>query len=152
MYERIVEIIVYLLTELKVKNDISKINLDRLSIDGYTDAEISTALSWIIDRIEFQDKLTPFEKPSSPLSFRILHEGEKELFTPDAWGELISMHSLGIIGNENIEALIDRSMMIGMKQIDKQTLKLFVANTIYNIQHNNMLGSRFMLQGNDTVN
>jgi len=42
--------------------------------------------------------------------------------------------------------------MMGLRQIDSQQLKVFVANTIFNAQLNNMPGSRIMLQGNDTIN
>lgn len=152
MYERIVDIIVYVMSELKSKKDIKKVNLEELHSRGYTSAEISTALSWIVDRMAFNEKILPFGNKTEPLSFRILQESEKELFTPEAWGELVSMNNLGIISNENIEALIDKAMLIGMYKIDLKELKIFVANSIFFKEYDNIGGSRFMLQGNDTIN
>lgn len=152
MYERIVDIIVYVMSELRSKKDIKKVNLDELQSRGYTSSEISTALSWIADRIAFNERVLPFGVKSEPHSFRVLQESEKELFTPDAWGELVSMNNLGIISNENIETLIDKAMLIGMYKIDLKELKIFVANSIFFMQYDNIGGSRFMLQGNDTIN
>lgn len=152
MFERIVEIIVYVVSELRQNNDLAKLNLDELINQGYTSSEISTALSWIADRMEINDKYTPVDTTIQNNSFRVLHDLEKELFTKEAWGELITMNALGLITNEHIETLIDRAFMLGLRQIDLQQLKIFVANVVFNAQYNNLAGSRFMLIGNDTIN
>lgn len=151
MYERIVEIIVFVISELRQNKHINDIDLAELERRGYTSAEISTAFSWLVDRIEFSDKFL-FDSSMSSQSFRILHEAEKDLFTPEAWGEIIQLATLGLISNENVEALIDRASMMGMRQLDSYQLKTFVANNVFNAQMQTLPGNRLMLHGSDTIN
>ena len=88
MFERIIEIIVFVISELKQNKAIADISIDELHDLGYTSAEISTAFSWIVDRIDFSERFLPGTTTPSPKSFRILHADEKDLFTTDGWGEI----------------------------------------------------------------
>lgn len=152
MYERIVEIIVYVISELKHNRQISDIDINELQKMGYSKTEISTAFSWIVDRFELADKFYVNEEFVNQNSFRILHEAERDLFTKEAWGELLQMLSLGLLTNEHIEMIIERTVMTGMSQITSEHLKLYVANIIFNAQINNFPGSRLMLTGEDLIN
>ena len=152
MYERIIEIIVFVITELKHNKKINEIDLLELQKRGYTNSEISTAFSWIVDRYELSDKLNLTDTYIGSESFRILNEVEQELFTTEAWGEIIQYHSLGLLTNEHIEALIEKALITGMRELDSNRLKQFMASVIFNTQLNIYPGARFMLSGNDTVN
>ncbi|MBM2817237.1 MAG: hypothetical protein HW421_3999 [Ignavibacteria bacterium] len=152
MYEKIIDIIVYVISELRQNKKISDINIDELLSRGYTNAEISTAFSWLVDRIEFSDTTFVVESFSNEESFRILHEAEKDLFTTEAWGDLVSLHSLRLLTNEHIESIIERAMMLGIRKIDSGNLKSFVAMLVFNAESNSNQNSRFMLNGNDTIN
>jgi len=151
MYEKIIEIIVYVIQQVRQNKSLNDLNIEELQSKGYSNSEISTALSWLIDKSEITERLFPVPETSNQESFRVLHDTEKEIFTKDAWGELISMKALGIISNENIEMLIDRSSLMGFQQIDAQQVKLFVANSVFNTYMMNP-GSRYLLRGNDTIN
>jgi uncharacterized protein Smg (DUF494 family) len=151
-YEKIVEIIVYVISELKHHKNIAEIDLKELQQKGYSSSEISTAFSWIVDKIEFNTEVFIAPVLADENSFRILHEAEKDLFTQEAWGDLIQLHSLGIIKNEHIEAIIERTLMLGLRKIESPHLKGFVAMTIFNYLGNDLPGSRLMLTGNETVN
>ena len=152
MYERIVEIIVYVISELKSNRQISDIDIDELQKQGYSKTEISTAFSWIVDRFELADKFYINQDFVSHDSFRILHEAERDLFTKEAWGELLQMLTLGLLTNDHIELIIERTIMTGMSQINSDMLKLYVANIIFNAQINNFPGNRLMLTGEDLIN
>jgi uncharacterized protein Smg (DUF494 family) len=151
MYERIVEIITYVLSELKQNKKISEIDLNALHSRGYSSSEISTAFSWLVDRVEFSNKITTLEIESDN-SFRILHDAEKELFTEQAWGELIQMHSIGILNSQQIEIIIERALLSGIFKIDSFFLKNMIASFIFNATNSLMPGSRVLLSGNDTIN
>lgn len=151
MYERIIEIIVFVVSELRQNKNISDINISELYNLGYTNTEISTALSWLVDRLEFSEKFFN-NVGTNEGSFRILHDAEKEMFTKEAWGELVQLNALGILTNEHIESLIERAAMLGIRLIDSQQLNYFVANTIFNPFASNVPGSRIMLMGNETIN
>lgn len=152
MNERIVEIIVYVISELKHKKQISEVDVDELQKQGYTSTEISTAFSWIADRLEFNQNLHYTGDYVNNESFRIFNEEEKNLFTKEALAELLQMHSLGLLTNENIEQIIEHSIIAGYYKIDSEQLKYYVANIIFNAQLNNTPGSRLMLSGDDKIN
>ncbi|ROL62400.1 DUF494 family protein, partial [Bacteroidetes/Chlorobi group bacterium ChocPot_Mid] len=128
MYERIVEIIAFVMSELKHKKQISEINIEELQKKGYSENEISTAFSWVADRFELAEKHVSQAEFINKDSFRILHEGEKELFTKEALGDLFNYHSLGLLSNEQVEILIENTMLNGFQIIDSLNLKYFVAN------------------------
>ena len=151
MYERIVEIITFVLSELKQNKKISDIDLNELEKKGYSNSEISTAFSWLVDRVEFSNKLTTLDIQSDD-SFRILHDAERELFTEQAWGELIQMHSIGILNSNQIELIIERALLTGVFKIDSYFLKNMIASFIFNATNSIMPGSRVLLSGNDTIN
>jgi len=152
MFERIIEIIVYVISELRQNKHISEIDIKELQKLGYTSAEISTAFSWLVDRIELNDKVLTTDIKLKAGSFRILHEAEQELFSRDAWGELIQLHTLGVVGTEHIESLIERALLTGMHEIDTGQLRAFVATMIFNAEGSASGGSRYMLNGSDTIN
>ena len=145
--DKIVEIITYVLAQLKQNKKISDIDVEQLEEKGYTSSEISTAFSWLVDRMEFQEF-----KLETDNSFRILHDAEKDLFTEEAWGELIQMNSLNLISNNDIETIIEKSLLSGIYKIDQSQLKEFVASIIFNANNSSLPGSRIMLKGNDTIN
>jgi len=151
IYERIIEIIVYVITELRQNKNFTEIDVKELQKRGYSNIEISTAFSWLVDRIEISQQLFTQEKQSQASSFRVLHEAEKDLFTQEAWGELIQLNSLGIVTNEHIEMIIDRAILSGFRRVDNNLLKSFVAMVIFNVFDDNQTGSRLMLHGNDTI-
>ncbi len=151
MFERIIEIIVFVISELKQNKHISDIDVDELQKLGYTNSEISTAFSWLADRIEFSEQVVAESSIRSTDSFRIFHDAEKELFTRDALGELIQFQSLGLLNNDHIESLIERALMSGLMEVDTQTLKTFVAGILFSASAN-ADSNRVMLRGNDTIN
>lgn len=152
MFERVIEIIVYLISELRNNRNFADINVQHLKDLGYTTSEISTAFSWIADKFdfdEFNSRNTPF---TSPHSFRILHPAEMDMFTKEAYGQMIHLHSLGIIENEHIEHIIDRAIVTG-NVLDIRTLKYFVASAIFDIDGSNAANTaRIILTGNESIN
>ncbi len=152
MFERIIEIIVYLLSELREKSDMSEIDLTKLKQLGYSNSEISAAFSWIVDRVEFSDELFKGELFPSDVSFRVIQGSEVDLFTKEAWGEMIQLQILGLIDNDQIETMIEKAMVSGNQDIDKGAIHQFVANHLRNPDNHSKFGSRFMLDGSETIN
>ncbi len=151
MQERIIEIILYVISELKNNKEISDIDIGNLVNLGYTNAEISTAISWLADRVEFPDSFYSITPISSSDSFRVLHIAEYDLFTQEAWGEVVQLSTLGLLSNEHIELLIDRATMMGATEIDTGQVRAFLANVLFNAQTSSSPGSRVMLTGSDLI-
>ncbi|MFP4370223.1 MAG: DUF494 family protein [Candidatus Kapaibacterium sp.] len=151
MFEKIVEIIVYLISELRKNQNINEIDVSELHKLGYTNAEISTAFSWLADRVEFTEELFFTDNLSQSYSFRILHDAESDMLTKDAWGELVQLHTLGLLTNEHVENIIERGLMASQGRIDKKQLHSIVAGILFDESEQHDRSNRLMLNSNDTV-
>lgn len=151
MFERIIEIIVFVISELRQNKSLKEIDFTKLQELGYTTTEISTAFSWLADKAEITADEVINQAPSN-YSFRILHDAEKDLFSSEAWGELINMQRLNIITNEQLEFIIEKAVMAGANGISGADVKTFVANMLFTAPPVNYYGSRVMLNMSDSIN
>jgi len=151
MQEKIVELIVFLMRELRQTSDITKIDVSKLSESGYSQTEISTALSWIYDKMNLREPLKRV-KGSGERSYRIFHEAERQIFTKEARGFLIEMYELGLIDYVDMENIIERSLMTGSNIIDRNEIKSTVASVLFEYNSPGKPGSRIMLNSSDTIN
>ncbi len=151
MYERIIEIIAYLMSQLQATRSFDEINFDELSDKGYTTTEISTAFSWLIDRMEFSDQVIGNDEIAQSDSFRILNERESAIMTKEAFGYLLQMQQLGLITNEHVEMVLDRSSQTGEQSISDSEMKSIIASVIFNADAAGPAGSRMLLNGTDTI-
>jgi len=148
MYERVVEIILFLMNELRSHKKLSDVDVSLLSRNGYTQGEISTAFSWLFDRITVgQEQMTPLQ--GAPTSFRVLHEIEKMAIAPEAFGYLLQFQQLGLLRNDDIEAIIERIMAAGFMSVGLQEMKSFVAGYLFDPESEG--GLNLPMGGNDTV-
>jgi len=151
LYEKIIEIIVYLLGELKKNKQLGDIELENLSHLGYTQNEINTAFSWIYTKIYAGDKIFNDEKARSK-SFRMLHDVEKNVVTPEAYGYLIQLRELGVITDMDMEVIIDKIMLSSYNKIDVEDIKGYIAAYLLDIDDMNNSNRRIGLNTNDTIN
>jgi uncharacterized protein Smg (DUF494 family) len=130
MQERIVEIIVYLVKELQANKRLHDVDMSSLTKDGYTQSEISTAFSWIFERMITLENMT---KPSSAGddSHRQLNDTERQIIRPDAYGYLLQCRQLGLLGNDEVESVIDRIMGSGLPALGLSDMKSLVAGHLF---------------------
>ncbi len=147
MLERIVEIIVYVISEMKDSNSIADIDIEELHSRGYTDLEITVALSWLSEKF-IQEKSDI--RPQNEKSFRILHSAEIDLFTTESWGELMQYHSLGLIDNDTIEKIIEKALLFRRRKIDSNQLKSIIANILF-YGNNNVSYFKLLISKNNEV-
>ncbi len=152
MYERIIEIIVLVLSELIQNKKISEINIDELTSRGYTKEEITTAFGWLVERLEGNSEFINKIQSKTDKSFRILSNSENNIFTKEAWGEILNLHNLGLLSNYNIEAIIDWAGMIGIENMTEEQLKEYLAFNIFKFQNDNQYGENFIRIGNQSIN
>jgi len=153
MVQRIIEIIIYVISELKSKKQFDEIDLEKLKNLGYTNSEISTAFSWIADNGSFGDILdTKPQFNNGSKYFRILNPIEKDFFTENAANELIHYNVLGLLSNENIEQLLDKNLLHGYTKIDSNELKMFLANVVLDVYQKNYNANKILLSGNESIN
>ncbi len=151
MQEKIIELIVFLMRELRQARDISKVDVTKLTESGYSQTEISTALSWIYDKMTVREPLQRI-KSAHVRSYRIFHDAERQILTKEARGFLVEMYELGLIDQLDLESIIERSLMSGMNTVDRDEVKSIVANVLFEYNTPSKPGSRIMLNSSDTIN
>lgn len=158
--ERIIDILLHLLGEIQGKKDMSEIDLTNLSALGFTDAEISTAFSWLHDKLSIETAMPmPFEAPNvaslfhptGSHGFRVYHEFERKVLTPAAQGYLIQLRELGLLSETELENLLDRVSQLGFMRLDVRDVKELVSGVVFDFDDSQRVGSRMMLNVNDTI-
>jgi len=152
MRERIVEIIVYLMSELRNNTPLNEIDLSVLTSSGYTPTEISTAFTWLFEKISVGENVLSAVSQSSPHSHRLLHDAERMVLAPDAYGYLIQLREIGLISESDIESVIDRVMLAGYSVATMAEVKSITAAVLLDNDDSYNTGSRVMLNNNDTIN
>ncbi len=150
LYEKIIEIIVYLLGELKKNRQLGEIDLNNLSSLGYTQNEINTAFGWIYSKIYAGEKIFNEENLKNR-SFRVLHDVEKNVIKPEAFGYLIQLRELGLITDMDIEVMIDKIMLSAYNKIDLEDIKGYIAAYLLDIDDMTNSNRRIMINTNDTI-
>lgn len=151
MQEKIVEIIVFIIKEMRANKDLGDINLNELADYGYTETEISTALSWVIDKISLGESVFLTDTRDARFSHRIFHEAEKMVIDSEAQGYMLLLRELGVVDDMDMELIIERVMLSGFQKADLTSLKSIIASVLFDRDGGNAPGSRFMLTSHDTI-
>lgn len=135
MSERVVEILVYIMSEIRGKKTAAS-KLDVLSRDllqrGYTQNEIGSAFSWLFDRYKADfEELVRHNGPTLNNSFRVLHDLERMVISPAAQGYLLQLRQLGILNDTEMEQIIERAMMVGSPRLDESEIKSLIAAFLF---------------------
>jgi uncharacterized protein Smg (DUF494 family) len=153
MDQRIVEILIYLIGEIQSRRlelDEVEIISDDLVKRGFTENEISTAITYLFDRIHKRDLQwkTETEQCYWPFSERVLHEVERMVLTPESYGYLLQLKHLGLIDALELEQIIERSLLMGNGRIGIDDLKIIVASYLfdYDATAGEMRGMPFFLR------
>ncbi len=154
MVERIIEILIYVINQIDRYNlndkyeKFEKLDVKPLFDKGYTENEISTAMNWIHDNVFYQFSNTPKKRSST---FRVLTEQEAEVFTPEAYSELIQLHAFGMLSSEDLEIILDRASYAIGTRITKEQLLNFIAITVFKAEWSLGADRKFAITMNDTV-
>ncbi|MBL8008313.1 MAG: DUF494 family protein [Ignavibacteria bacterium] len=150
MQEKVIEIIVYILNEMRDSKHLNEIDVKSLNKSGYTDAEINSAFAWIFSKIESGEKLFT-ESPDFSKSHRFFHETEKSILSTEAMGYLIQMKELGIISDLDEELVIDKIVMAGYQKAGIEEIKLIISSLLFDFEDKTMSVNRLVLQNNETI-
>lgn len=148
-YNKILEVIVLILSELRTKKGLKGIDFNALTDIGYTATEINSALAWIYSKIKTDNNYFN-EKLEQISSKRIFNEEEKKIFTPESLGYIIWLNETGIINDVDREIIIDRVLLSGFPKVELTDLKSLIAIYLLDINDTNNIKSRLILENNDT--
>jgi len=137
MNERVVEILVYIMNEMQgekaAPNNMEMISRDLLQ-RGYTENEISSAFSWLYERHQNEnEELVRHTGPTLSGTFRVLHDLERLVISPEGYGYLLQLKHLGVLDDAQIEQVIERAMMVGATRLPEEAIKSLVASTLCNL-------------------
>jgi uncharacterized protein Smg (DUF494 family) len=150
MQEKVLEIIVHILSQIKSDKRLNDIDVDALAKEGYTDAEINSAFAWIYSKIEQGESLF-IEKNKTNKSHRFFHPAEKSIITNEAIGYLIQMKELGLISDLDEELIIDRIFFLGYQKAGIPEIKTVLTTLIFNFDGKSDKLERLILQNNETI-
>ena len=152
MNDRVVEILAYIMTEIRGQ----KSNPDKLELisrdllqRGYSQHEISFAFSWLFERYRGETEEVFSISPASQGSYRVLHEMEKAVIAPEAYGYLLQLKQLRLIHDVDIENVIERAMMAGVARITLADVRALVAAVLFGPE--GMRDRAFILEGNNLI-
>lgn len=154
---RIMEIVLYLVGEMQDRKELADIDTSTLETLGYTPMEISTAFSWLFDKVArsmTEEALYTSAKPFSAagrMSFRPFHEVEHSLLSREARGFLLQLREIGLIGDGELEMIIDRLWYLGTQNVGMETIRDISAEIIFHFNDSMLPGSRFMLGLQDSI-
>lgn len=135
MNERVIEILVYLISELQSSKDEEQ-NIEVLSQDlitqGYSQKEINFALNFLFERKDNFAEEFDFSTEFSQSYFRLLNPQEKFLITTEAHGLLLQLRQSNLITDAEFELILEKVLLAGLHRIDQEEMKNIVENIIFN--------------------
>jgi len=151
MQDKVIEIIVYILSEIKEIKQLNDININSLTDKGYSDSEINTAFAWIFSKLD-EGELIFKNEIVKTRSHRFFNIAENKIFSVDAKGYLLLLRELGLLNDLDIDLVIERVILSGYQKINITDLKKFISSFILNTENKSDVLSRMILQNNDTIN
>jgi uncharacterized protein Smg (DUF494 family) len=156
--DRIMEILVFLLSEMRAKKGLTEIDLKPLSQRGFSQTEISAAFSWLFDKLAAEQSAAegpivfaaPFTNVAGT-SHRVYHEVERSVIGAPAQGYLMQLHELGLVSDFDLEFVIDRIMMSGVPSVSLEDVRELVSGTVLGFEDMPKAHSRVMLSAHDRI-
>jgi len=153
MQERIVEIIIYLLEEFRHQqsdetyHDLSNELMSR----GYTENEINFAFSWVFNHLQGKSGGRSEQFEYSENSNRVLHDVERLIISPEAYGYLLQLKYLGLISDYELESIVERMLSTGSSSVSLEDVKALTASMLLGSDANNSWDGVFFHPGTNTI-
>jgi uncharacterized protein Smg (DUF494 family) len=151
MKEKVVEILIQLMTAMQDQRGMQEIDLSPLKDRGYTPSEINAAFAWLSEHVQGTG---PDGVPSPRAlrgSRRVLHEAERSAFSTEAQGYLIQLAELGLLDDRDMEAVIERAMGSGYENLPLQDVREIAAGVLINREGSFPAKHHSMLTNEDTI-
>ena len=138
MDKRFLDVLTFVLNEIRENND-GDIDLqavvDILEDEGFSEDEISSAMSWIMDHGEQLDRITTEHRGAYPRPvWRSLNEIEQATISPNAYSYLFHLREQNILSDDSMEKVIDRAVSLRLMQITVEDMKDLIAAVVLNFE------------------
>jgi uncharacterized protein Smg (DUF494 family) len=131
--DRFLEIVVFLISQLKDNqgyiDDIEEVST-YLKNQGFSDQEISSAYSWILDRLQTNTEFFHDSKGSGNAT-RVFSDAERQHFSPDAIGYVLQLSNLGLLREEQIESVLERGSLVWPAPVSLEQMKILIDSVMF---------------------
>ena len=138
MDKRFLDVLTFVLNEIRenFEGDIDlQTIVDILNDEGFTDEEITWAMSWLMNHGDHLDRMTAEQQASVPRPmWRSLNEVEKEYISPNAYSYLFHLRELDILTDDSMENVIDRAVSLRLLGMTVEDMKDLVAAVVLNFE------------------
>ncbi len=138
MDKKFLDIITFVIKEIRENSD-GDIDLqtvvDILEDEGFSDEEISSAMSWIMDHGEQLDHMPTEHRGTYPRPvWRSLNEIEQSTISPTAYSYLFHLREQNILSDDSMEKVIDRAVSLRLIQMTVEDIKDLIAAVVLNFE------------------
>jgi len=151
MKEKVVEILVFIMSEMWGKKPLNEIDFTDLKDRGYTQSEINAAFAWLYENVQTVRTGTLLPDRPSLGSRRILHDAEKTVFSTQAQGYLIQLGEIGLLDDKDLETVIEKGMMAGYEKLSVAEVREIVASVLFSKEGKHPGSNHSMLNTEDTI-
>lgn len=151
MKEKVVELLMYIMSEMRGEKSLGEIDLSDLKSRGYTQSEISQAFSWLLENVQMQQAGSLRTSSRSRGSRRVLHDAEKFVLSTESQGYLIQMREIGLLNEDDLETVIERAMASGYDKLTPAELQEIVASVLFSRPGGDRGSHPSLLEGDGTV-
>ena len=134
MNEKTIEILIQLLGHIK-ENDLDVESLSEFSESlvtrGYNEREVSEALSWLFEKLNFLTVKSTEIAEQKQESVRILHDYERLKISPEVYGYLLRLKALSVINGAQMEKVLDYCMLLGADTLLETEIDEIVASILF---------------------
>jgi len=149
MQTNVIDIILFMVRMLRLGHTLTDINQEK-QLHLYSQAEVSAAYSWILQKMK--DGADRFSTKKTPESMRVLHQAERMMITKEAQGFLMDLYGNGVLNYEQLEQIIEVSMMGTFEKTDLEKIKKLVSQLLFGDDTIRKSATVVYLSGNESVN
>ena len=143
MKKRILEILSYVMKEIQ-ETSVDDIDLqlivDLLEEQGFSEEDISHAMTWLLQHGESIDRIIPEELGLPRPIWRQLNESESEAISPGAFSYLFRLRELELLNDDLMEKIIERATSLQMSQLTIEEMQDLIAAVVLDFESNTSQG------------
>jgi uncharacterized protein Smg (DUF494 family) len=109
--------------------------IDILSEQGFSDDDISTAITWIMNNQNHIDRMIQGSPAGIPRPiWRHLNAGESNAISPRAYSYLFHLRELQLLSDDDMERIIERAVTLHISQIDIEDIQDLIAAVVLDFE------------------
>ncbi len=138
MNKRFLDVLTFVINEIQM-NPQSDLDLqtlvDILEDEGFSQDEISSAMSWLMNNGESLDRIATGYASHFPRPvWRTLNEREQEAISPKAYSYLFHLREINVLSDDKMEKVIDRAVNLRLLQMNVEDMKDLIAAVVLDFE------------------